>query len=144
MKRLIKKILIEQRTERSPRKYWPSTSGNNDQHFFQKEKKDKVKALEIANAVDVWWRSQKRIDFFERFENDFIDDYDDAAKEYEKNMSNTWLRQLGSDNHYYTDFVKWFDCIEDEIDDLAFQNYCYLESSLRDGNNKKFYVDTDW
>jgi len=116
MKKLIKKILIEEDLS-----------------------KDKEHALRIARDVDVWWRSTRRIEYFEKFENPIFDDIDDAAKHYEKNKSKFWLRRLGKDNYYYDDFVDWFNCIEDQIDDFLFQNECDIEIG-----GVEFYVDPDW
>lgn len=100
---------------------------------------DTDKAKRLARDVDEWWRSTKRIEYFERFENTILDDIDDAAIHYKKNYSNMWLRRLGKDNIYYDDFVDWFNCIEDQIDDFWFQNWCHIEI-----DGREFSVDPDW
>ena len=137
MKNLIKKILVEEIDQIEGRGVDVDGDVENIDYEYNQ-------AVELAQEVERWWESKDRKEFFRRH-NGYIWDSDRAAaKDYKSTLVYDYLKSLGKQHKYYSDFKRWFDCIVDEIDDV-FQNKCWihLNSGKPYYKSSSFYVDPE-
>lgn len=97
----------------------------------------------MAENIQDWWKSSKRDEFFESFQ-EFLDDDDEGARKSYEKLTMTYRASMksnlsnGENNPYYKEMITWLNAICDEIDDYA-QDVCRIDLTSPDGKIMRSY-----